>query len=92
MSKARKKRIEMRVDADTKNMAERASAALGYASLTEYLTRLIREDAPMVLQEQTNISLTNERFDHFIAICDDKQAQASARILEAARRLDDEGL
>ena len=51
MSKARKKRIEMRVDADTKNMAERASAALGYASLTEYLTRLIREDAPMVLQE-----------------------------------------
>ena len=55
----------MRIDADVKSMAERASAAMGCASLTEFVTRLIREHAPAILKEQATIELTNGRQHHF---------------------------
>lgn len=88
---ARKERLDMRIDAETKSLAERASAALGCSSVTEYVTRLIREDAPDVLKLQSSIKVTNERFDAFMMACQDTSAAPSARILEAARRLDREG-
>ena len=43
---AQRERIEMRVDEDIKQLAARASAALGCASLTEFITSLIRDTAP----------------------------------------------
>ena len=82
-------RIEIHVDSSIRQMAERASAASG-CTLTEYLTRLILKDAPNVLKTQAEISLTNEQFDRFIAICNAGKPP-SPRILEAAKRLDDEG-
>lgn len=63
-----RERIEMRVDAEIKQLAERASAALGCASLTEFITRLIRDNAPVILQQEASIRLTNAQFDNFIAI------------------------
>jgi len=86
-----RERIEMRVSSDIKQMAERASAALGCASLTEYITRLISENAPKILQQEASIQLTNAQFDNFMAVCNDDERKPSTRILEAARRLDSEG-
>lgn len=87
----RNERIEMRVNTETKLLAERASAALGCASVTEYLTRLIHDSAPQVLEQQTAIHLSNEQFDRFIAACQGKGGRPSPRILKAAKRLDKEG-
>ena len=81
----------MRVDADTKQLAERASAALGCASLTEFITRLIRDNAPKILQHETSIQLSKTQFEKFVAICDDTERKPSNRIVEAARRMDSEG-
>ncbi len=88
---ARKQRIDMRVDSHTKQLAERASAAAGYASVTDYITHLIRENAPQILERQATIELTNRQFDEFVAACMDETATPGPRILEAARRLDQEG-
>jgi uncharacterized protein (DUF1778 family) len=85
------KRIEMRVDLETKLLAERASAALGCASLTEFITRLIRENSPAIIKQYAEIQLNNEQFEHFMAVCNDTSAKPSLRILKAAQRLDKEG-
>jgi uncharacterized protein (DUF1778 family) len=85
-------RIEMRVDLETKQMAERASVALGCSSLTEYITRLIRENSPRIIQQQTDIKLSIQQFEHFIEVCEDTSLKPSKRILAAAKRLDDVGL
>jgi len=84
-------RIEMRVDAETKKMAERASSALGCNSLTDFISRLIHENAPKILEEKAAMKLTNDQFDHFMAVCQDSTRKPSSRILEAAKRLDSEG-
>jgi len=86
-----RERIEMRVDAETKTLAERASATMGCASLTEFMVRLIREHAPEILRHETSTQLTNAQFDAFIAVCNDTERKPSARILEAAKRLDEDG-
>ncbi|MCG7871020.1 MAG: DUF1778 domain-containing protein [Candidatus Thiodiazotropha lotti] len=88
---AQRERIEMRVDAEIKQLAERASAALGCASLTEYITGLIRDNAPETLQHEATIQLTNTQFDHFIDVCNDLERKPSDRILDAAKCLDAEG-
>ena len=87
----RRERIEMRVDADIKQLAERAATALGCASVTEFITNLIRENAPRILRQETTIQVTNAQFDHFMAICNATERKPSDRILEAAKRLDAEG-
>ncbi len=84
-------RIDMRVDEDTKALAERAAVVLGCASLTEFMTRLIREHAPEIIEHETSMHLTNQQFDRFMVVCQDAERKSSARILEAARRLDEEG-
>ncbi|GAB5415303.1 MAG: hypothetical protein Cons2KO_29060 [Congregibacter sp.] len=92
MTKAeRKERLEMRVDSDTKQLAERASAAAGYSSLTDFVTYLIRENAPEILRHQINLQVSNQQFDDFMTACMDESAEPSPRILEAAERLDQEG-
>lgn len=82
----------MRVDLETKLMAERASAALGCSSLTEYITRLIRENSPEIIQQQTEIKLSNQQFDNFIELCEDVTLKPSETLLAAAKRLDKDGL
>ncbi len=71
-------------------MAERASAALGCSSLTEYMVRLIRDNAPQVLEQESSIQVTNTHFDNFLAICNDVELMPSDRIMAAAKRLDSE--
>ena len=42
MTATARERIEMRVSPEVKSLAERASAAMGCSSLTEFVTGLIR--------------------------------------------------
>ena len=77
MATTTRERIEMRIVADVKIMAERASAAMGCASLTEFVTRLIREHAPAILKEQATIESANAQFDRFFALCNDHSTAKS---------------
>lgn len=83
------KRIDIRMDSETRQLAERASAASG-RSMTQYLTQLIREDAPKVLEEVSNIRLTNEQFDNFMEVCS-KSVPLSDKIKRTAHKLETEG-
>lgn len=83
------KRIEARFPADLKSLAERAALASGY-TLTDYLANLVRNDAPRRLQAQSEIVLANKQFDRFIEVCESAPAPGN-KILNAARRLDEEG-
>ena len=83
-------RIDIRTDLETKQLVERASAASG-CTVTQYLTRLIRTDAPKILEEVASIRLTNEQFDHFIDVCS-REEPLSDKIKETARKLDIEGV
>ena len=82
-------RIEARFPAELKALAERAALASGY-TLTDYLANLVINDAPRRLKAQSEIRLTNARFDHFIQICD-AAPTPSKKILDTARKLDKEG-
>ena len=64
---------------------------MGCASVTEFITGLIRDNAPQILEQEATIRVSNERFDYFMAACERADNKPSARILEAAERLDKEG-
>lgn len=91
MTTTARERIEMRVSPEVKSLAERASAAMGCSSLTEFVTGLIREHAPNILAKQTTIELTNAQFDNFLAVCNDQSLKPNKALLKAAKRLDREG-
>lgn len=86
---AKTERIEARFLPEIKLLAERAALVSG-VTLTDYLARLVREDAPKTLKAYADIQLTNQQFDDFIKICESEQAPSDA-ILDAAQRLDKEG-
>jgi uncharacterized protein (DUF1778 family) len=85
----KKARIEARFLASTKRLAERA-AQLNGMSLTEYLSKLVLDDAPKVLKRHKEIKLTSQQFDRFLQVCSGSQ-EPSTEIKDAAKLLDDEG-
>ncbi|MDR3501376.1 MAG: DUF1778 domain-containing protein [Legionella sp.] len=82
-------RLEAKLSPETKRLAERA-ASVREISLTDYIVKLIMEDAPKTLKAHTEIKLKNEEFDKFIAICNSNR-EPSDEIKKAARLLDKEG-
>ena len=82
-------RVQVRFSADLKILAQRAALVSGY-SLTGYLAKLVREDAPRTLKAYSEIQLTGEQFDHFLASCEQDKTP-SKRILEISNKLDNEG-
>ncbi len=89
-SNVRSERLETRIDPETKRLAERA-AALGFGSMADYITRLIREDAPRRLAAQALIQVTSNQFEHFLSVCNDTSREPGKRLREVAARLDKEG-
>jgi uncharacterized protein (DUF1778 family) len=89
MASTTQTRIDMRVSEQIKTLAERAAAASG-CSVTEYISRLVQNDAPKVLNQLHEIELTNQQFDHFAELCA-RAPTPSTRLRQAARRLDQEG-
>ena len=62
-------RIDLRIDQLVKEAAEKAAALKGMRSLTEYVVRLIQEDAERVIKEHESITLQDDVFDRFINAC-----------------------
>ena len=56
--------IEIHLDTETKQLAERTAATLGYATLTEFF--LIQNQAPQVLQQHIHIQLSHAQFEQFV--------------------------
>ncbi|MFV2057889.1 MAG: DUF1778 domain-containing protein [Thiohalomonadales bacterium] len=83
-------RLEMRVPQEIKELAEKSSALLGNASLTEFVIQAIREKASRVLTEANVITLSNQQFDVFMAACE-HSGKPSKQLLEAAKTFDDAG-
>ena len=62
-------RIDMRIDDAVKSAAERAAALKGMSSLTEYVVRLIEQDARKTIKEHQSITVKDDIFDRFINAC-----------------------
>lgn len=62
-------RIDMKIDHETKLLAERAAAACGQ-SLSAYIYSLIKQHAPQALLAQQKIMLTNQQYDDFVRACE----------------------
>ena len=62
-------RIDMRIDEAIKAAAEKAAALKGMNSLTEYVVRLIEQDAREVIKEYESITVKDDIFDRFMNAC-----------------------
>lgn len=71
-------RIDMRIDEAIKASAEKAAALKGMKSLTEYIVRLIEQDAEQVIREHEAMTLKDDVFDRFMAACDAAEAPNDA--------------
>ncbi len=63
-------RLDMRLDKEIKKKAEKASALLGLKSLTEYVVKLMDENATQVLAQYESITVENDVFDRFMEACE----------------------
>ena len=88
-AKSHYERLEAKIQPETKRLAERAAAISG-VTLTDYLVRLIKEDAPKTLKIHAEINLTNEQFDKFSALCNSDR-ELSKELKKAVKLLDGEG-
>lgn len=88
--KVTKTRLEARIPADVKKLAERAATASGFGNLTDYIVQVLKEDATRRLQLAQEITLTNDSFDRFAEACNET-VPLSPKLKEAADLLDNEG-
>jgi len=66
-------RFDMRLDEEIKSKAEKASALLGMKSLTEYVVRLMEQDATQVIAAHASITVEDDVFDRFMSACEKVQ-------------------
>jgi uncharacterized protein (DUF1778 family) len=76
-------RIDMRIDDATKAAALKAAALKGMKSLTEYVVRLIEQDAQKVIKEHGSIVVKGDVFDRFLSACEATEAP-NHKLREAA--------
>lgn len=63
-------RLDIRLEEKIKAKAEKASALLGSKSLTDYIVKLIDEDATHVIAKHESITVEDSVFDEFMMACD----------------------
>ena len=63
-------RLDMRLNKEIKEKAEKASALLGLKSLTEYVVNLINDDATQVIAQYESMTVENDLFDEFMTTCE----------------------
>lgn len=83
-------RIDMRLDEAIKAKAEKAMALLGHKSLTEYLVKLMDQDASKVIAEHESMTLEDDAFDRFWAACD-KVSSPNPALRKAAKQFKTQG-
>jgi len=70
----------MRLNQEIKEKAEKASTLLGHRSLTEYVVRLMEEDATKVIAQHESITVKDDVFDLFMNACENaKQPSRTLR-------------
>ena len=84
-------RLDIRLDEEIKAKAEKASALLGLKSLTEYVVRLMDEDATNVIQKHEGFEVQDSVFDTFMAACN-KAKSPNQALLNAAKFTDESGI
>ncbi len=84
-------RLDMRLDEEIKVKAEKASALLGLKSLTEYVVRLMDNDATAVIAQHENIIIENDIFDRFMNACQEARKPNNA-LLDAATFTKNKGI
>ncbi|MBE0508458.1 MAG: DUF1778 domain-containing protein [Marinospirillum sp.] len=84
-------RLDIRLDEEIKAKAEKASALLGLKSLTEYIVRLVNEDATHVIKEHESILVKDSVFDEFMLACDKAKAPNQA-LLDAVKFTAESGI
>ena len=84
-------RIDMRLDEEVKAKAEKASALLGMKSLTEYLVRLMDDNATQVIAKHESMVVENDIFDRFLNACEDA-ARPNQALVDAAARTRELGI
>ncbi|MFC3185810.1 DUF1778 domain-containing protein [Shewanella intestini] len=84
-------RLDIRLDEEIKAKAEKASALLGLKSLTEYVVRLMDEDATSVIKEHESIVVKDSVFDEFLAACN-KAKMPNQALKNAAMFTDESGI
>lgn len=62
-------RLDIRLEEKIKAKAEKASALLGSKSLTDYIVKLIDEDATHVIAKHESITVEDSVFDEFMMAC-----------------------
>ncbi len=73
-------RIDMRLDQEIKEKAEKATALLGLKSLTDYIVNLVDENATKVIKEYESITVKDDVFDRFMTACENtKQPSQTLR-------------
>ncbi|MBK6758590.1 MAG: DUF1778 domain-containing protein [Moraxellaceae bacterium] len=78
-------RLDFRIDDAIKLKAEKAASLLGLKSLTEYVVKLVDENASKVIAEHESITLKDDIFSQLMAACD--QAKEPNDALKAALKL-----
>lgn len=84
-------RLDIRLDEEIKAKAEKASALLGLKSLTEYVVRLMDENATHVIEQHGSITVKDNVFDEFLIACEKSQAPNQA-LLNAVQFTDERGI
>jgi len=77
-------RFDMRLNGEIKAKAEKASALLGLKSLTDYVVRLIDNDADQVIAQYESITVENNIFDRFMSACEETRIPNEALLNAAA--------
>jgi uncharacterized protein (DUF1778 family) len=84
-------RFDMRLDEEVKAKAEKASALLGMKSLTEYVVRLMDDNATKVIAEHESITVQDDIFDRFMSACEQAQ-KPNVALQEAATFTKEQGI
>lgn len=71
-------RLDLRLDLEIKQKAEKASALLGMRSLTEYVVHLMDEDASRVIAQHESITVSDDVFDRFMLACENAKQPNNA--------------
>lgn len=74
----------MRLSQEVKSKAEKATALLGLKSLSEYVVRLMDEDATRVIKQHESMVVDDSCFDQFMQACE-KAQPPNAALKEAAK-------
>jgi len=76
-------RFDMRLDEEIKAKAEKVSALLGLKSVTEYIVKLIDDNATLVIAQHESVTVENDVFDRFMNACEEVRKPNKA-LMDAA--------